>query len=165
MELKKCSLIFLPAILIAWLLSTVFIDLMAVPLVFQTVSSRDEASLLGVGIFKMFNHLEIVFILSSLFFMKLSSIFSLNDFLLKISYLLFFPFFYSFYLTNKIVSLNASKMNEIDDAKLQIIQKDLDFFHQLYVRLDSVKIFILIFSIILIINQIRKYITINSELK
>ena len=63
------------------------------------------------------------------------------------------------------MSLNASKMNEIDDAKLQIIQRDLDFFHQLYVRLDSVKIFILIFSIILIINQIRKYITINSELK
>ena len=165
MNLRKYSLILLPALLVTWFVATMFIDMMAVPLVFQNISSRDEAALVGVGVFKRFNNIELIVFLLSALLMKFTNIFSMKDFLLKLSYLAFFPFYYFFFLTNKIVSLNAKKMNEIDYKALELIQIDLDFYHQLYVRLDSIKIILILISVILIIRQISKNISIHSESK
>ena len=163
MNKRTYFLLIIPAIVLSWLLATIFIDIMAVPLVFQNVSSRDEAATLGVLIFKRFNNIELtLFFLGSLLIF-FSGIFKLKNYLIKFFPLGLFPITYTFFLTDKITHYNKLKMNEIDDTRLEVIQQSLDFYHHLYVRLDMIKIILLTIFFILILKHIKTYINIKLE--
>ncbi len=165
MQKKTYFLLILPALIFSWFIATVFIDMMAVPLVFQTVSSRDEAASLGVQIFRRFNVVELILFASISLCFYASKIFSLKGYLLRFSYLGLFPIFYFSYLTDKIVHFNRLKTNEIDNTKLETIQASLDLYHHLYVRLDTLKIFLLLLSFILVVKYIKTYLNNIMEAK
>ena len=160
--MKKLSLILIPSILFAWFIATFFIDILAVPAVFQNVSSRDEAARLGVLIFKRFNFVELVFSIGLLVF------FYFSDFKKMITVRVTaicaaFPIIYTILLTPKIVQYNEAKINAIDEAKLEIIQQSLDLYHGLYVKMDSVKLILLLIFFIEIVYRINKKNKITGE--
>ena len=152
--MKKLSLILIPSILFAWFIATFFIDILAVPAVFQNVSSRDEAARLGVLIFKRFNFVELFFSVSLLVF------FYFSEFKKMISVRVtaictLFPITYTILLTPKIVQYNEAKINAIDEVKLEVIQMSLDFYHGIYVKMDTVKLIILLIFFIEIVYRIK----------
>lgn len=126
------------AFCLSWMLATIFIDFLAVPAVFQTVTSRDEAASLGVTIFTRFNYIEIILAL----FLCILSVKSKRIISLV---LIVFPLLYGLYLSPNIDKMNKLKMATIDeDPKMEKIQADLDFYHNFYVKADSAKLLLLI---------------------
>ncbi len=153
--MKKLVNIFIPSILFAWFLASFFIDIMAVPLVFQNVSSRDEAARLGVLIFSRFNIVEmilVILLITSVYFSHFKKSFKIRTSILTI----IFPLYYISFLTQKIASLNEEKINAIDEKILSEIQVSLDFYHHLYVRMDGIKLLIILFLLIEVIYRIYK---------
>ena len=125
-------------LVITWLVTTVFIDFVAVPAVFTTVTSRDDAASLGIKIFTKYNFIEIGVCLALII---LSRYRTRKFFILMLA----IPLFYSFHLSPSIDKYNNLKANLIDeDPKMESVQRELDYYHNFYVRLDSVKILLLI---------------------
>ncbi len=66
-----------------------------------------------------------------------------------------FPITYTILLTPKIVQYNEAKINAIDEVKLEVIQMSLDFYHGIYVKMDTVKLIILLIFFIEIVYRIK----------
>lgn len=131
----------------SWFVATIFIDFFAVPNVFRTVSSRDEASSLGVIIFSKFNLFELIFaLLISLTIFKDYVKNNGKKVLLSFSFLLLiFPALYNFQYSPMIKKNNELKIQNGED---ETVQANLDFYHKLYVRTDAVKLFILLYVLV-----------------
>ncbi|EQC46182.1 DUF4149 domain-containing protein [Bacteriovorax sp. Seq25_V] len=131
----------------AWFTATVFIDFFAVPEVFKQVSSRNEAAALGISIFTKFNYIELVvamlMILSS-FFLAFKEKFK-KTLMILCTVLILFPGAYALKLSPEIKKYNRLK---VEDPYSEVIQAELDFYHHIYVKADSVKLILLLAVII-----------------
>lgn len=135
---KKIALI-LVSIWWGW---TVIIDFAVVPTVFSTINDFFNAGELGIALFSKINNFEII-IASSLIILsrkKLPLFLSVSVWIIVMIYFV--------YLTPKIIELTelwkkAEALKQISIAGIPDIQQEHQFYHRLYVGLDSVKLLIL----------------------
>lgn len=140
------SLIF--GICLAWFFATVFIDFIAVPNVFRTVSSLKEAGTLGGIIFTSFNIIEMIFavliiVLSTLYKKKGSKATIVLKILAASTFVL--AIVYTTTLSPGIRDTNIAKSNYTHtDEEYQVLEEKLRTYHSLYVKLDSYKLLALL---------------------
>ncbi len=143
----------LPSILLIllsfWLGWTVLVDFVVVPAVFRNIHNFFEAGDLGIYLFQKLNSLELIvstFILSILIFIFRKNPRALP---LLISGIVIFTIslIYFSFLTPKLEALTDMwKLSETGQSiALSDIQQEHQFFHRIYVTVDSIKILILIF--------------------
>ncbi len=145
---KKIALI-LVSIWWGW---TVIIDFAVVPTVFKIINDFFNAGELGIALFSKLNTFEII--LSSLFIV-VSAIHLKNSGRGKIQLGLavaawMIVMFYFSYLTPKIIHLTdlwkeAETVQQLGIAGINDIQQEHQFYHRMYVGLDSLKLLILTF--------------------
>lgn len=132
-----------------WLGWTLLVDFIVVPGVFRNIHNFFEAGDLGIFLFKKLNSLELVvasFVLAILTFICRKNRRALP--LLVSSIIVFgISLVYFNYLTPKLESLTDMwKLSEAGQTiALSDVQQEHQYFHRIYVTIDSFKILILIF--------------------
>lgn len=139
-----------------WLASTCLINFVIIRLIFSEIDSFFVAGTVGMKLFTTYNKIELFFAFAMI--LSIGRLIFKNQFpkllfLLGIP-LLIIPLFYEFYLTSKISELTIlwekadlmgiNSINGIPD-----IQQEHQFFHRLYIVIDSVKLILISFSLIL----------------
>ena len=119
-----------------WLGVSAFMDLAVAPHLFLTISSRQEAALLGGTLFLKVNGIEVMasLLLWTLAFMGRRWLKWKKSVLGLLMALSFLVMTYYFYLSPQIIEL-TEKMDE-----------SRHFFHRLYIKLDCLK-FVLLFGV------------------
>jgi len=139
-----------------WLGLTCFLDFFAVPTVFRTLSSREEAGKLGMIFFSTFNYLEIILSLglaTSAFLFK-DEIKWKKTFWSTCGGLLVLTLIYSFHMSPKIISVNEKKYQmEEGTPEYRVLEREHQFYHGLFRKTDTVKILSLL---ILLGSTLRK---------
>ncbi len=144
-----------------WLGITVFVDFVAVPTLFSNVSSRYEAGRVGMILFTTFNKIEVTLSLLLLGFAFLfwervlwkKTVFGL------LGLLVILAMSYTFYLSPKIVELTEKMQTVVPESRAyQLWDKDHQFFHRTYIKLDSLKLLLLL---VLMIVPLQK----NQDLR
>lgn len=154
-NLKKMINLFSLPIIFAWLVFTLFVDILAVPTVFRNVSSIVEAGKVGMTIFTAFNRIELVFAVIFL-------VYALNrykkvrtTFLLILStVLLFWSISYNIYFTPKIIYF-AEMVHTLPagDPMIGIYKNQHMFYHTIYRYLDTAKIIYLITALVILVKS------------
>lgn len=134
------------------------IDFVAVPKVFQTVSSQIEAGTLGMHIFKIFNRVEVLW---SVLAVALSLRLLFKTKLLRDKILVggamiltVLSLSYSLYITPKITELNKKKYKlELESNEYLEVERVHNFYHKLYVKLDAGKLTILLIMLGILLKQ------------
>jgi hypothetical protein len=133
-----------------WLGWTALVDLIVVPTVFSTIKDFFNAGELGVKLFSSLNNLEVVlatFLLAVLLHEFRKAKKNLLDiFLAFICFNIVMTYFA--FLTPKLTTLTqlwqkADAQNLVGIAGFNDIQQEHQFFHRLYVGLDSLKLLLL----------------------
>jgi hypothetical protein len=139
-----------------WRALTCFIDFIAVPTAFKTISSRQEAGELGMIIFHTFNKVEILFsfILLGCGYSFRKWVVYKKSFFSSLGLLVILAFVYTFHMTPTIIESNKKKY-ELDesDPQYMVLDKTHQSYHSLFRKTDSVKILVL-FTIL--ISAIRR---------
>lgn len=140
---------------------TALIDFAVVPTVFRIVDSFFNAGELGIVLFSKLNLLELIvsslLIVVTAFHLKKTSKGKIQFLLACCAWIIVMVYFS--YLTSKITTLTdlwkeAELTNQIGIAEINDIQQEHQFYHRIYVGLDSLKLLIL--SLILGISFFRK---------
>jgi hypothetical protein len=133
-----------------WLGWTLLVDFVVIRTVFSTISEFFEAGDLGIAVFSKLNNLEMI--VSTLLLSLLSHQTLKNKKSLKLLVLGLLGWtivmIYFTWLTPKLIQLTdlwkaADRMGAIGVSGIQDIQQEHQFYHKLYIRLDSLKIFVL----------------------
>jgi len=132
-----------------WLGWTVLVDFFIVPTVFQKVSSFFEAGELGIATFSKLNNLELI-VASMLVVITGHLALKKRTFpLFSMAVILWIiVMFYFIYLTPKIAHLTliwreSEKLGLSGIGGISDIQQEHQFYHKLYIYIDSLKILIL----------------------
>ena len=129
---------------------TVLTDFFVVPTVFQTIHDFFNAGELGIALFSRLNFLELI--VSSLLViicgLKLRTSKQLLIFFIPVLVCWMIVMFYFSYLTPKLVTLTdlwkeAEKAGVTSLGNIPDVQQEHQFYHKLYIRIDSVKLIIL----------------------
>ncbi len=134
-----------------WLGWTVLVDFVVVPGVFRNIHNFFEAGDLGIYLFRKLNSLEVI--LSSAVLVVLIFIFRRNrkslPLLIAGIVVLVISLIYFSYLTPKLEKL--TELWKLSEAGKSIavadVQQEHQFFHRVYVSIDTLKILILTFMI------------------
>lgn len=133
-----------------WWGSTVLIDFAVVPTVFGVIDDFFNAGELGIALFSKLNKLEVVIssllIVVSVFHLKITRSGKLQLALVLSAWVIVMV--YVAYLTPKLTSLTglwkeAEALNQVGISGISDIQQEHQFFHKIYVTLDSIKLLIL----------------------
>ena len=130
-----------------WLGLTCFIDFIAVPKAFQTISSRQEAGTLGMIIFHTFNKAEILFslILLGCAYGFRQWVSYKKTFFSSLVMLFFLTLVYNFHMSPTIINSNKKKYDlEESDPQYKILDETHQRDHKLFRVTDSVKILVLL---------------------
>lgn len=141
---KKFTLILLSL----WWGWTALIDFAVVPTVFRTIHDFFNAGELGIALFSKLNILELILAPLLIFLFWGKSKWRLG----LVITLSLIVIFYASYLTPKITQLTelwkkAEALNQLGISDIRDIQQEHQFFHKLYVALDTVKLLVLSFLI------------------
>jgi hypothetical protein len=167
----KFNLIVLNIVLLsAWLWTTALVDFVAVPTVFRTLSDLFVAGELGIKIFSKYNVLEMTF--ASLLLVQMLAIFLLpaktngadKILLVAVMALAALAFYYYFFLTPEIVELTKSWKEFFNTADGPAWEQKHTLSHHLYVRLDSIKLVVLLIGLILSFVSLNKSLSIKKDL-
>jgi uncharacterized membrane protein (UPF0136 family) len=129
---------------------TVLVDFFMLPAVFKTVNDFFNAGELGMTLFSQLNALELI--VSSLLIvvtaLKLKQSKKILPFFILTLAAFSIVIFYLAFLTPKIVALTdlwreAEKLGASGIGNIPDIQQEHQFFHKLYIRIDTVKLIIL----------------------
>jgi hypothetical protein len=130
-----------------WLGLTCFLDFFAVPTVFRTLASRQDAGTLGMIFFHTFNKIEIVLAL----LLGLCGFFFKDDIKFKktffstISGLLILVLVYTFHMTPQIIDVNKKKYNVMEGSEeYRVLEEKHLFYHGLFRKTDGLKILVLL---------------------
>lgn len=145
-----------------WFGMTAAVDFVAVPLVFTTLSSLEQAGKLGMAVFGRFNTIEmfistLILALSFMLFAKQRNGKWGATWLLLSILVAALALIYSFYLTPMIGFL-AREMHQfpLESEPYLKVYEQHQFFHKLYVKLDSVKLLSLLVLIISMAKNLCK---------
>lgn len=140
---KHVLLSLILAFSLSWFFASVFIDFIAAPSIFRNVSSLREAGTLGGIIFTSFNVIEIILgtllIMSSFLYCKKS----LSTYVLKgLSLItLVLAITYASWLSPGIKNANIEKSKLVHTDKMfEVYSTQLRDYHDLYKKLDSLKL-------------------------
>lgn len=146
--LLRLLLIFLAA----WFFTTIVVDFVAVPNVFRTVTSLEEAGKVGIKVFTSYNILELIFALAITgIFWKLPAQNKLLWGARVLAIILIIQIlFYMFHLNPNIIEY-SSQMHEIGigNEGYEAVEDQHRVYHHLYVKMDGFKLFALLFLQIL----------------
>ncbi len=123
-----------------WLISTILVDFVVVPTLFSQIDDIMHAGTIGVILFTKMNVLEMVFsalILFSTIQMRREK--QAKILLFGASCLAFIALLYYFHLTPRITGLT----NLLLVSPSEEVAREHQFYHDLYVKLDSLKLIIL----------------------
>lgn len=142
----------------AWLAMTFTIDFMVLPKVFSVIKDVFMGGKIGSGLFSTFNLIELVFatVLIGLAFTSNFSK-SLHQKLTRISSVILFLIssLYQFYFTPGIINATNTILSipetEVERRAAAFLEQQ--FFHQWYIRVDSLKILLLGLVLVLFILQ------------
>lgn len=158
MKSRRIIFSILIAVLTSWLALTCVIDFLVIPEVFAKVENFFKAGLLGASLFQKLNCVEVFFaiillVLTGLDIKKSSRRRIHFLFSLILSSI---AFFYAFFLTNKITSLTKTwiyldSINKHGNKYIPDIQQAHQFYHELYIGIDSIKIVLLLITLFLIV--------------
>ncbi len=152
---KKFISIFSLPIIFAWLVFTLFVDILAVPTVFRNVTNIVEAGKVGMTIFTAFNRLEFVFALIFLVYALNQYKKARTTFLLILStVLLFWSISYNIYFTPKIIYF-AEMVHSLPagDPMIGVYKNQHMFYHVIYRYLDTAKIIYLITALVILVKS------------
>jgi uncharacterized membrane protein (UPF0136 family) len=129
---------------------TVLVDFFVVPTVFKTINDFFNAGELGIALFSRLNALELIvstllIVVTGLKLKQSKQV--LPHFILAIIGFSIVMYYFAF-LTPKIIALTdlwreAEKTGVTVIGNIPDIQQEHQFFHKLYIRIDSVKLIIL----------------------
>ena len=133
----------------AWFFSTVVVDFVAIPSVFRILDDPATAGLIGIKVFSTFNILEVIIAITGLvgaYFLRHKGLLVLSILTISIAFL------YYFYLTPSIISASEviRSFNELNSQVVEEKTREMAFFHELYVKMDSIKLLLLLCSLILL---------------
>lgn len=130
-----------------WLGLTCFLDFFAVPTIFRTLSSRQDAGSLGMILFLAFNRLEIllaVILAMCAWFFK-ASIKWKKTFWSSMAGLFILANVYTFHMTPTIIESNKKKYELFEDSpEYQKLDEVHQFYHGLFRKTDGAKILVLL---------------------
>lgn len=133
-----------------WFGWTLLVDIFVIPSVFATVEDFFLAGDLGIAVFSKLNHLEVI--LSTFLLVIISFKVIKNKKLLPLLGLTFLTWaiamIYFSYLTPKLIELTnlwkkADLMGLTALAGISDVQQEHQFYHNLYIRIDVVKLLLL----------------------
>lgn len=147
-------------LIVAWFATSCLIDFVAVPTVFRTVSKLAEAGAVGMTIFSKYNVVEVVCGLIIL-------IYSLKSVMLKgigrkvfalCSVVVFgIALAYQFHVSPSIIKINNERAKyEMEEEQYKELTITHNFYHKLYVRMDSVKVSLLLVMMIMAFLKLPK---------
>lgn len=126
---------------------TLVVDFISVPLVFKSLASKEEAGKIGIKIFSRFNWFEVIYgivLFVSAFLIKFHSPMKKNAYAVVAVTLFALSISYFYYITPTIVELSGQMHSLSAGQELEAVQKSHDFFHKLYVKLDTLKLILLL---------------------
>ncbi|HXH76417.1 MAG TPA: DUF4149 domain-containing protein [Bacteriovoracaceae bacterium] len=138
---------FIIALASIWLGWTVLVDFFIVPVVFQKIGDFFMAGFLGIEVFSKLNNLEVL-VASALVALTALSVkrgkSAIVAFVLSLI-LWFVAMFYFSYLTPKIISLTeqwkrADLMGLTGLSGIPDLQQEHQYYHRMYIAIDSVKL-------------------------
>lgn len=146
----------------AWLFLSIFIDMFVIPGAFKIIGDVFKAGTLGIAVFSSLNKFEVFFGVALVFGIVRGrkegfKWHMLQDILAKALTTLAVVYYY--YLAPKITTLTeklVSFKGNAKEAAYIAINTDHQFFHNLYVKLDVVKIIILLFLLVLQFMPVKK---------
>lgn len=139
-------------LLTLWLGWTALVDFVVVPGVFRNINDFFEAGDLGIYLFQRLNSLEVV--IASTVVAVVSFIFRSNrralPLLISSLVVMIIAFTYFTWLTPKLSDLTELwKMSEAGKTiAIADIQQEHQYFHRIYVIMDTVKLLVLLFMIV-----------------
>ncbi len=150
-HLKKVTLLYTLPIFFTWFIATIFVDIIAVPNVFRNVSSVVEAGKVGLAVFSNFNKFELFFGILACLGLYFETNMSKAVKAILIAFFIIWPLLYIFKMTPEI-SAAALQMNSVlkTDPLYIGYKEHHSYYHSLYRTLDSIKILVLLFSLIYI---------------
>lgn len=152
------------AFLSVWIGWTVLVDFVVAPTIFRTIHDFFNAGELGMKVFTKLNYLEFIIgtILSIFILYSHFKYFPRRLFIVLSLILVSIIGFYIFSLCPKIIEL--TELWKLADTKGVIgmngiadIQQEHQFYHGLYIKLDSLKLFILISFISILFWERHKW--------
>lgn len=155
MEQNKIQKLFL-IIFSLWFGMTIMVDFVAIPQAFRTLPNKEMAGQLGVKVFSIFNWFEVVFalpIFTSAFFLKFASCMKKRAYAAIAVTLMALSISYFYHITPAIVDLSTQMHSLTDSNAIAAVQTQHDFYHKLYVKLDGLKLILLILGSILLFSK------------
>lgn len=141
---------FILIILSFWFGATALIDFAVVPTVFGTINDFFNAGELGIALFGKFNSIEVLLastlLALSLIRFRRSKIAIIRLALILIGWSIVMIYFS--YLTPKLTTLTelwkkADSLNSLSIGGISDIQQEHQFYHRIYVAIDTIKLIIL----------------------
>ncbi len=152
MNMRRLLYSSLLILLSVWLGWTVLVDFIVVPGVFRNIHNFFEAGDLGIYLFQRLNSLEVVvatFVLAVIIFIFRKNRRTLPLLIAAVMVFLISLVYFS-WLIPKIQHL--SELWKLSEAGKEIaiadIQQEHQFFHRIYVVMDTIKILILLFMLV-----------------
>ena len=130
-----------------WLGLTCFLDFFAVPTIFRTLSSRQDAGSLGMVLFLAFNRLEIVLslILASCAWFFRDSIKWKKTFWTSMVFLFILANVYTFHMSPTIINANKQKYELFEGSpEYEKLDRVHQQYHGLFRKTDGAKILVLL---------------------
>lgn len=145
-----------------WFSISLFIDIFVVPTVFRTVSNIQESSDIGIKVFSIFNSIEFILAILLLVlgvwyrnYMQWGK--NVKGVIIFLWILLFvLSASYKFHITPMISSLTLEmRDNGLGSVAAATVANAHNFYHDLYVKLDYSKIFVLLFLLLFTLKRLK----------
>ncbi|MCB9061071.1 MAG: DUF4149 domain-containing protein [Halobacteriovoraceae bacterium] len=148
-------------VLSMWLGTTLLVDFVAVPTVFRTLNELYSAGEVGISIFSKYVYAEIILCAFAIF----------TAFFLKKKWKYILPLLVLgtglggyFYIIIPKITAFTGELKKLEEMKLvgeliktyEISSQSLDYFHSLYIKMDSGKIVFLVILILFLFFDARK---------
>ncbi len=145
--MKKFLIAFFPCLIFGWIVLTIATDMVVIPTLFRTLKNVNLAGLVGINLFPKINMVEVVLgfclLLTTLVQERKANWISRLQ-LVAAFFLFFLSLGYRFYLSPEIRDITLQIQGLQSPLKSMIdLSLEHHFFHQLYIRLDIVKLVIL----------------------
>lgn len=135
----------------AWFFLSSFVDFIVIPGAFRVIGDVFKAGTLGISVFSTLNKIEVLLGATLVFSLLKSYDLAYKKVQMLISKVLFsIAVFFYYYLTPKIQVLTEKLTAAgVDETAKAVVNQDHQFNHSLYVKLDVVKIILLLVLLVL----------------
>lgn len=147
--MKKYAQFFLPAFLSSWILLTITVDFIAIPTIFRTLKDVNLGGAIGIELFPKVNFVEVILacgLIICLFYSLSIKTRLFDRFVMVMGFFLaLLSIFYFTFLSPEIKTLTLEMSNKMGDfSALPSLSVQHQFYHKLYIKLEGLKLLILV---------------------